>query len=257
MLSDLNWFSTKGTFADTDRARIHALVDEYMQTGKIDEGKYFTLMKDLNIMNNFDAKAKQRIPNLMSLYFKKAFDFDYSPGVEFVGDKEFTPYVEDLVRFYLKEESILRNVPTQSFASYSNGRPHLKSALLKTVRENKDRYVIKKVNGRGGDGIWVGAKVSATEWAEAEKAVRADPSSFQVQEFKHLSVMDDYIVDMRMIGAVDSKGVYVSPTPWGRALPLSGNGKVNISDEGLEQPLMIVRNPTPCRQAFQSLVGGR
>jgi len=255
MLSDLNWFSTKGNFSDANRNRIQAMVDDYMITGKIDEPKYFALMKDLNIMNNFDAKKNQRIPNMMSHYFKGAFEFDYSPGVEFVGDKEFTPYVEDLVRFYLNEEPILKNVPTQSFAKYVNGRPRLESALLKTVRENKDRYVIKKVNGRGGDGIWVGSKATSADWADAEKAVRADPASFQVQEFKHLSVMDDYIVDMRMIGSVDADGVYVSPTPWGRALPLSGNGKVNISDEGLEQALMIVRNPpNPCNGALRSLL---
>jgi hypothetical protein len=46
-----------------------------------------------------------------------------------------------------------------------------------------------------------------------------------------------------MISAVDPKGVYVSGTPWARALPLNGDGKVNLSSSGREMTVLVVKDP--------------
>jgi len=113
--------------------------------------------------------------------------------------------------------------------------------------------VIKQVDGRGGEGIWVGSKLSETEWKKGLAAVKAHPQKFQVQEYKHLSVMGDLIVDLRMISVVDAKGTYVSPTPWGRGLPLKGNGKVNLSDEGLEVAIAVVKSRQSCSKHLVDL----
>lgn len=196
--------------------------------------------------------SRQRIPNLLELHRKGLVNMNYTPGVDFIGDKDFTVYVEELIRHYLNEEPILKNVPTHRFVNANGG---LNEALLSKVIREKNDYVIKMVDGRGGDGIWVGAKATAADWKKAEIAVRQNPERFQVQEYKHLSVMDTHIVDLRMISVVDPNGTYVSPTPWGRGLPLSGDGKVNLSLSGVEVPIAIVRTPpSTCNGYLRELI---
>lgn len=257
MFDELQYWMYEDTPHDIkSRAKMKPLIDEYLKNGTIDESEFRRVLSESNIAPYLDSpdRKAQRLDGLIDLYSKGALDMNYTPGIDFIGDKEFTQYVEEIVRFYLNEEPILKNVPTENFVSESpSGKMILNEVLLKRVMKNKSKYVIKQVDGRGGDGIWVGSKTSAAEWLKAEKVVRASPGQFQVQEFKHLSVLGDLIVDLRMIAAVDSNSVYVSPTPWGRGLPISGNGKVNISDQGLEVAMMVVKARGSCSSSMSAL----
>lgn len=182
---------------------------------------------------------------------------NYSPGVDFIDDKEFYLYVDDLVRHYLKQEPILRSLPTQRFARIdANGAVSVDRELLEKVFSSREKYVIKAVDGRGGDSVWVGPKISSATFKAVKGKILAEPERFIVQDYNHLSVVDDKIVDLRMISAVDRKGVYVSETPWGRALPIEGDGKVNLSSRGREMTVLIVQDQKRgpgCVDAFRSL----
>ncbi len=261
MYSDLQyWVYTEKPQDPKARARMKPLLDRYYAKGEIDESEYRKVMKESGIMSYLDYpdRKAQRLDGLIDLYSKGLLDMNYTPGIDFIGDKEFTQYVEDIVRFYLDEEPILKNVPTQDFANVKNGRAVLDEVLLKRVLKNKNGYVIKQVDGRGGEGIWVGSKQTPAQWKKATEVVKASPMKYQVQEFKHLSLLGEMIVDIRMIAAVGPQGIYVSPTPWGRGLPLSGNGKVNISDEGLEIAVAVVRTKNlSCVQSLKTLQFGQ
>ena len=188
---------------------------------------------------------------------------NYSPGLDFIGDKEFYVYVEKIVREYLGEEPILRNIPTERFGiADGSGAIVADRGLLDRVFADPKRYVIKAVDGRGGDSVWVGASIPAREFSAVREKILADPGRFIVQEYTHLSVLDGKIVDLRMISAVDGRGVLVSPTPWGRALPMGGDGKVNLSANGRELAVIVVPSrPAPqrarglrsCHEAFGAL----
>lgn len=176
-------------------------------------------------------------------------DSNYSPGIDFIGDKEFYLYVEKLIEFYLGEKPILRNIPTKRF-SIGNGS-RLNEILLERVFKNLDQYVIKKVDGRGGDAVWVGPKVRPEEIADLKQRIRSAPDEYIVQEYTPLSRLNGNIVDLRVIADVAPSDVFVTDTPWGRGLPADGNGKVNLSDKGREITV-LVRTGTwgMCRQFF-------
>ncbi len=196
---------------------------------------------------DLDPGKGRGFPGLMETLNQAKVPSNYSAGVDFIGDKEFNLYVEDLVRHYMKEEPILKNVPTQKL-SMKDGSVN-QSALVE-VKKNPKQWVLKAVDGRGGDAVWVGAKIKATEFETALKNATQDPERYVLQQYTPLSVLDDRIVDLRMISAVDEHGVLVSPTPWGRAIPASGNGKVNLSQAtddllktGRESPVLVVPDP--------------
>jgi uncharacterized circularly permuted ATP-grasp superfamily protein len=168
---------------------------------------------------------------------------NYSPGVNFVEDKEFYVYVEDLIRHYFHEEPVLKNIPTERFAKTgSDGRIGVDRTLLARVFKNPENYVIKAVDGLGGDSVWVGAKTPPEQFVHVRQKILAEPERYIVQNFTHLSVMDGTITDLRMLSAVGPGGVFVLPIPWGRDLPMDGDGKVNISLKGRQVVVMVMRS---------------
>jgi uncharacterized circularly permuted ATP-grasp superfamily protein len=167
---------------------------------------------------------------------------NYTPGIDFIGDKEFYTYVEDFIRLYLGENPILKNIETKRFAADKGFG--INDQVMEDILKNKNSFVIKKVDGRGGDAVWVGAKMNKTELNQLVSSIRSDPENYIAQKFTSLSVLKDYIVDARVLGQVGSQEVIVSNVPWGRGLPQNGNGKVNLSGDGIEITILIHDEPT-------------
>lgn len=183
---------------------------------------------------------KSYAKGLLNAILKNKVGSNYSAGVDFIGDKEIYVYVEEMIRHYLHEEPILKNIPTEKFIDEKNGQ--IKYDLIEQVRSYKDQYVIKKVDGRGGDSVWVGTKISLKDLDQVLDEVKQNPGVYIVQKYMHLSVHGENIVDLRAISAVLPDQIIVAETPWGRGLPLSGNGKVNLSDKGREVTVLSVKN---------------
>ena len=72
-------------------------------------------------------------------------------------------------------------------------------------------------------------------------AVRRDPEKFVCQEFEHLSVLEDRIVDLRIHAHVDVERIILSNTPWGRANWIDGDGKVNLGSHGFTSPVGVLK----------------
>ncbi|MBN8541379.1 MAG: circularly permuted type 2 ATP-grasp protein [Deltaproteobacteria bacterium] len=177
---------------------------------------------------------------------------NYTPGTNFVNDKEFYIYVEDIVRYYLKEEPILRNIETIDPRVMRAGLPaEFDRELAKSIRNNQADWVIKVVDGRGGKGIWVGAKVSGEEFRRGLKAVQGEPGRYKYQRYTALSAISKSIVDIRIHSDLPPSGsLFVSDTAWGRGLPVEGDGKVNLSAQGRETTVVVRSAQKFCESLF-------
>jgi uncharacterized circularly permuted ATP-grasp superfamily protein len=96
-----------------------------------------------------------------------------------IGDDKLThAYVEDMIRFYLGEEPLVRSVQTLDLAR----RDHLEHAL--------DRFhelVVKPRSGSGGRGVTVCPLAERTEVEALREEVRADPEQWVAQPVVELS----------------------------------------------------------------------
>eukprot|EP00928_Gymnodinium_smaydae_P056145 TRINITY_DN39574_c0_g1_i1.p1 TRINITY_DN39574_c0_g1~~TRINITY_DN39574_c0_g1_i1.p1 ORF type:complete len:819 (+),score=167.51 TRINITY_DN39574_c0_g1_i1:85-2541(+) len=183
-------------------------------------------------------EGKQGVAGLLGAYYAGRVKIANGPGLIHVEDKELCAHVDKLIKHYLGEEPILRTIPTLSFATEED----LIQRVFDDPKTQAD-VVVKRVDGRGGNAVWVGAKLPRADFLAARPLVVAEPEAFIVQRYTALSEVDGQMVDIRgpaFITSVDEElsggpGVAVSPVLWGRGVPSEGsNGKVNISDAGFE-----------------------
>lgn len=141
---------------------------------------------------------------------------NFSPGVQFVNDKVFGLFVDSLIHFYLKESPILESIPAKSLTYRSQvGGWRLDKSALKNIIRQKDNFVIKRVDEDGGIGVWIGQKHSRREFNKLQGMILKEPEKYIVQQFEHLSVLENRIVDLRIHTHVDMERIITSNTPWG------------------------------------------
>jgi uncharacterized circularly permuted ATP-grasp superfamily protein len=99
-------------------------------------------------------------------------------GTGVADDKLTHAYVEDMIRFYVGEEPILRSVPT-----YDLARPERLAEALDVF----DELVIKPRAGHGGVGVLIAPRASRAEIETTRAAVLADPGAWIAQRLVMLS----------------------------------------------------------------------
>ncbi len=176
---------------------------------------------------------------------------NYSPGIDIVSDKEFYTYVEDFIRYYLKEEPVLRNIPTERlYIVDKSGKLAPNPKAFEKLEKDFANHVLKVVDGRGGSNIWVGPKISPAEQREAHAFAKENFARMQVQLYRHPSVLAGDIVDLRVYSqfapaSAVEKGIpyaETTPIPWSRGLSMDGNGKMNVSGDGHEVSVFVVKD---------------
>ncbi|MDZ4662538.1 MAG: circularly permuted type 2 ATP-grasp protein [Pseudomonadota bacterium] len=217
------------------------------KTGEIDYKKLLRLIAQSDIEADFESelRASRGARGLIKAILEGKVESSYSPGVDFIGDKEFYIYVPELIRYYLQEEVILQNIPTQSFADPKTGKLR-KKEFAEVFRDLKG-HVIKPTDGRGGDGIFIGPYMTKEDAKRSQKLVKSDPEGFIHQSLMTMSHLRNLIVDLRGYAFVDGLGVWVGDHMFSRGLPmdrdkkgkLKGNGKVNLSDQGRELLVLV------------------
>jgi uncharacterized circularly permuted ATP-grasp superfamily protein len=118
----------------------------------------------------------------------------YGTGV--ADDKVTHAYVEDMVRFYLHEEPLLRSVGT-----YDLGDERACAEALGRI----DELVVKPRGGYGGRGVVVGPRAARSERERVSRVLREDPEGHVAQETvwfsRHPTVVDGRLqprhVDLR------------------------------------------------------------
>lgn len=221
------------------------------KTGEINYKKLRKLINKPELDSTFteDIETNTAARGLIQAILAGKVDSSYSPGVDFIGDKELYMYVPKFIEYYLGEQPILQNITTGSFSDAETGI--LKKAQFAEVFKNIKTKVIKPTDGRGGDGITIGPFASKADAEQAAQAVKESPGDFIYQDFVTLSHLRNLIVDMRGYAFIDGQGVWVGDLLFSRGLPMDrdkngrikGNGKVNLSDQGRELLVLVNRNP--------------
>lgn len=171
------------------------------------------------------------VPGLMSAYRKGNVAIVNAPGNGVADDKATYIYVPDIIRYYLNEEPILKNVPTYHLADEER-REH--------VFKNMEKMVIKKTNESGGYGMIIGNCASETELEDYKKAVIQNPREFIAQPIVSLSSAPCYInerlaprrVDLRPFALYGPSGIDIVPGGLTRVALKEGSLVVNSSQGG-------------------------
>lgn len=254
ILTEAAWELEQPKISKSYRAALEDLLKP--EAGEIN---YEKIVETIEKRSPYKTTLNQKlgVPGLTDLVAQGKVGMTNGGGMEFVGDKEFYIYIEDLIRFYLGEEPILRNMDTGSFAKFTDdGLEVIDDEAMERIFKNKSEYVIKDVIGRGGDAVWVGPKVDDDTWLKVRALVQENPGRFIFQEFNPLSTLEGFIGDIRLISDVHNKGVRVANIPWARVVSMKGDGKVNISANGFEATVLVrkLTNMGSCYQLIRPLL---
>ncbi|GAB3014859.1 circularly permuted type 2 ATP-grasp protein [Niabella terrae] len=171
------------------------------------------------------------IPGIYWAYRKGNLAIVNAMGNGVADDKAVYSYVPEMIRYYLNEEPILKNVPT-----YEMNIPENRSMVF----ANMDRMVIKKTNESGGYGMLMGNKATEEEMETYKQLILADPRSFIAQPIINLSSAPCYIdgkvqprrVDLRPFALYGPEGISLVPGGLTRVALNEGSLVVNSSQGG-------------------------
>jgi uncharacterized circularly permuted ATP-grasp superfamily protein len=107
-----------------------------------------------------------------------------APGAGVADDKAVYTYVPEMIRFYLGEQPILKNVQTWKCADPQD-RAH--------VLDNLKDLVVKEVHGSGGYGMLVGPASTREQIAAYAERIKAAPEDFIAQPTLSLSTVPTFV----------------------------------------------------------------
>ena len=163
-------------------------------------------------------------------------------GTGLADDKRTYAYVEDLVRFELGEEPLVRSVRCFDLGD---------AAQRAQALDRLDELVLKPRTGSGGRGVAVMPRLDADRRRRVRADVRADPASWVAQELVELStcptVVDGRLearhVDLRPCVLSDGVRVEVLPGGLTRVAPRAGELVVNCSQGGGAKDTWVLDAP--------------
>lgn len=179
----------------------------------------------------FRGDSMLGVPGLYGAYRTGHVALVNAMGNGVADDKAVYSYVPAMIRYYLNEEPILKNVPT-----YQLGEPENR----KLVFENMANMVIKKTNESGGYGMLIGSAATEKQMDEFKIAIEADPRNFIAQPIISLSSAPCYIngilqprrVDLRPYALYGPDGIDIVPGGLTRVALKEGSLVVNSSQGG-------------------------
>ena len=118
------------------------------------------------------------VPGLMSAYQAGNVTLANAVGTGIADDKAVYSYMPEIVKFYLGEEPILKNVPTWRCREAEH---------LAYVLDHLEELVVKEVHGSGGYGMLIGPKADKATIAAFRAKLKADPKNFIAQPTLALS----------------------------------------------------------------------
>jgi uncharacterized circularly permuted ATP-grasp superfamily protein len=186
----------------------------------------------------FRADSMLGVPDLFAAYRAGNVSLANAVGTGVADDKSTYPFVPDMIRFYLKEEPILANVPTWQCRNAKD---------LAHVLENLAELVVKEVQGSGGYGMLVGPSASKSDLAAFRKRLKADPANYIAQPTLSLSTCPTFVkrgvaprhVDLRPY-VLSGKEVKLVPGGLTRVALKEGSLVVNSSQGGGTKDTWVV-----------------
>jgi uncharacterized circularly permuted ATP-grasp superfamily protein len=181
------------------------------------------------------------VPGLMSAYRKGNIALVNAVGNGVADDKAVYTYVPDMIKFYLNEAPILKNVPTY--------RPENPDDLAH-ILQNMERMVLKETNGSGGYGMVMGDKADAATLEKARRDLVENPRAFIAQPIVRLSTAPCLIegktvprhVDLRPYALCGPDGIEIVPGGLTRVALREGSLVVNSSQGGGSKDTWVVED---------------
>ena len=188
----------------------------------------------------FRADSALGVPGLLSVYRAGRVALANAIGTGVADDKSIYPFVPDMIKFYLSEEPILKNVPT-----WQCRKPDELSYVLAHLPE----LVVKEVHGAGGYGMLVGPTSSKAEIESFRARLIARPQGYIAQPTLALSACPTYVeagvaprhIDLRPF-VLSGKNVSMVAGGLTRVALQEGSLVVNSSQGGGTKDTWITEN---------------
>ncbi len=191
----------------------------------------------------FRPDSSLGVPGLMSAYMAGNVTLANAVGTGIADDKAIYSYMPDIVRFYLDEEPILKNVPTWRCREPDE---------LAYVLDHLDRLVVKEVHGSGGYGMLIGPAATRAEIDVFRSKLKHDPAGFIAQPTLALSTCPTCTasglaprhVDLRPFVLTGRQHMTVVPGGLTRVALQEGSLVVNSSQGGGTKDTWILDDET-------------
>lgn len=190
----------------------------------------------------FNPDSTLGVPGLLSVYRAGNVILANAMGTGIADDKSIYPYVPDMIRFYLDEEPLLKNVETWQCR---------KPAELSHVLANLEQLVVKEVHGAGGYGMLIGPKASKAEIETFRGLLKANPDNYIAQPTLSLSCCPTFVeegvaprhIDLRPF-ILYGKEIRIVPGGLTRVALREGSLVVNSSQGGGTKDTWVLEAPS-------------
>ena len=188
----------------------------------------------------FNPDSMLGVPGLLACYRSGNVVLANAIGTGVADDKSIYPYVDDMIRFYLSEEPVLKNVPTFQCR---------KPAELSHVLANLEQLVVKETQGSGGYGMLVGPAATKAEIEEFRARLIAKPEAYIAQPTLCLSTCPTFVergiaprhIDLRPF-VLSGKETRIVPGGLTRVALREGSLVVNSSQGGGTKDTWVVED---------------
>ena len=190
----------------------------------------------------FNKNSVLGVGGLMSAYLKGNVTLVNAPGTGVADDKAIYTYMPKIIKYYLDEEPILKNVKTYHCSDKED-----RDFVIKNIAN----LVIKPVDESGGYGVLIGSKLTQNEINEAINDINATPRKYIAQPIMSLSTHATYIeedgcfsprhVDLRTYTLLGKDKSYVLKGGLTRVALQKGNLIVNSSQGGGSKDTWVLK----------------
>jgi uncharacterized circularly permuted ATP-grasp superfamily protein len=187
----------------------------------------------------FRSTSMLGVPGLFEAYVAGNVTLANAVGTGISDDKVIYAYMPQIVRFYLGEEPILKNVPTWCCRETSD---------LAYVLDHLAELVVKEAHGSGGYGMLVGPQASASEIDTFRDRLKATPHNYIAQPTLALSTCPTFVdqgiaprhVDLRPFVLSGADSIRIVPGGLTRVALRDGSLVVNSSQGGGTKDTWVV-----------------
>lgn len=178
----------------------------------------------------FNKNSMLGVPGIYEAYKAGNVALANAPGTGVADDKAVYAYIPRVIKYYLDEEPILKNVPTHICSEKES---------LDYVIENIADLVVKETNAAGGYGMLIGPKAKKADHEKFKKLVKNNPRNYIAQPTLSLSTVPTLTkkgiqprhVDLRPY-ILYGESIEVIPGALSRVALVEGSLVVNSSQGG-------------------------
>jgi len=179
----------------------------------------------------FNPGSMLGVAGIMSAYRKGNVAIVNAIGNGVADDKAIYSYVPAMIKYYLNEDPILKNVPTHQLSN-ADEREY--------VFANMNKMVVKKTNESGGYGMLMGHTANEEDISRYKAEIMKDPRQYIAQPIISLSSSPCYMngklhprrIDLRPYALYGPEGIQIVPGGLTRVALREGSLVVNSSQGG-------------------------